>query len=88
MEAQTALAATAWPDGATLRVRMGLHTGETEERGGDYFGPAVNRAARLMASGHGGQVLCSQTTAGLADNKAGLPVTVANVLFCRSPTKW
>jgi predicted ATPase/class 3 adenylate cyclase len=46
-------------------VRMGLHTGEAEERGGDYFGRAVNRAARLMAIGHGGQVLVSQVTGGL-----------------------
>jgi predicted ATPase len=43
-------------------VRMGLHTGEAEERDGDYFGPAVNRAARLMALGHGGQVLVSVAT--------------------------
>src|SRR5579862_257859 len=43
-------------------VRMGLHTGEAEERDGDYFGAAVNRAARLMAIGHGGQVLVSHAT--------------------------
>ena len=42
---------------------MGLHTGEAELRDGDYFGTAVNRAARLMAVGHGGQVLCSSATA-------------------------
>ena len=59
------LAAEPWPDGASIRVRMGLHTGEAEERDGDYFGTAVNRAARLMAVGHGGQVLCSQATAAL-----------------------
>jgi predicted ATPase/class 3 adenylate cyclase len=46
-------------------VRMGIHTGEAVERGGDYFGPTVNRAARLMAVGHGGQVLCSGVTAGI-----------------------
>lgn len=63
---QQALAVETWPDGARIRVRMALHTGEAEERGGDYFGPAVNRAARLMAAGHGGQVLCSGVTAGLA----------------------
>ena len=43
-------------------VRMGIHTGEAVERDGDYFGPTVNRAARLMAIGHGGQVLVSHAT--------------------------
>ncbi len=42
-----------------LRVRMALHTGAAEWRDGDYFGPALNRVARLLAAGHGGQVLLS-----------------------------
>lgn len=42
-----------------LRVRMGLHTGPAEERGGDYFGPTLNRVARLMAAASGGQTLIS-----------------------------
>ena len=42
-----------------LRVRMAVHTGEAEERDGDYFGPSLNRTARLLAAGHGGQVLLS-----------------------------
>ena len=46
-----------------MLVRMGLHTGEAQEREGDYFGPAVNVAARIMAAGHGGQILCSESTA-------------------------
>jgi predicted ATPase/class 3 adenylate cyclase len=66
LAAQSQLGAEVWPDGAEVRVRMGLHTGEVEERDGDYFGPAVNRAARLMAVAHGGQVVCSEVTAGLA----------------------
>lgn len=45
-----------------VRVRIALHTGESIEREGDYFGPAVNRAARLMSVGHGGQVLLSNAT--------------------------
>ncbi|WP_156686403.1 ATP-binding protein [Mycobacterium sp. Marseille-P9652] len=48
-----------------LPVRMGLATGEAELREGDYFGTVLNRAARLMASGHGGQILLAESTAGL-----------------------
>jgi predicted ATPase len=48
-----------------LPVRMGLATGEAELRGGDYFGTVLNRAARVMAAGHGGQVLLADSTAGL-----------------------
>ena len=44
---QEALASEPWPEGAVVRVRIGVHTGEAEERGGDYFGTAVNRGARL-----------------------------------------
>jgi predicted ATPase/class 3 adenylate cyclase len=66
--AQAALAAEGWPESAALHVRMGVHTGEAEERCGDYFGPAVNRAARLTAIAHGGQVLVSQVTGGLVVN--------------------
>src|SRR5262249_58993351 len=53
--AQRALTGEPWPEPVELWVRMGLHTGEAEERGGDYFGPPVNRAARVMAAAHGGQ---------------------------------
>jgi predicted ATPase len=48
-----------------LPVRMGLATGEAELRGGDYFGAVLNRAARVMAAGHGGQILVAESTAGL-----------------------
>jgi predicted ATPase len=65
LAAQRWLAGESWPTSTPLRVRMGLHTGEAEWRDGDYFGTVVNRAARLMAIGHGGQVLCSATTAEL-----------------------
>ena len=53
LDAQRALQAEEWPGRVALRVRMGLHTGEAIERGGDYFGPELNRAARVMAAGHG-----------------------------------
>ncbi len=48
-----------------LPVRMGVATGEVEQRGEDYFGTALNRAARVMAVGHGGQILVSNSTAAL-----------------------
>src|SRR5437660_589220 len=46
----------------SVEVRTALHTGEAEIRDGDYFGPVLNRLARLLAVGHGGQVLVSHTT--------------------------
>src|ERR1700737_3411091 len=48
-----------------LPVRMGIATGEAELRDGDYFGTVLNRAARVMAAGHGGQILVAESTAGL-----------------------
>ncbi|MGB8501527.1 adenylate/guanylate cyclase domain-containing protein, partial [Mycobacterium sp.] len=48
-----------------LPVRMGIATGEAELRGADYFGTALNRAARVMAAGHGGQILLADSTAKL-----------------------
>jgi predicted ATPase len=52
-------------------VRIGIHTGEADERDGDYFGPTVNRTARLMAIGHGGQILVSHATEQLARDTLG-----------------
>jgi predicted ATPase/class 3 adenylate cyclase len=52
-----------------LPVRMAVHTGPVEARGGDYFGPTLNRAARLRATAHAGQIVCSEVVAALA----GLP---------------
>ena len=51
--------------GLELPVRMGIATGEAELRDGDYFGTVLNRAARVMAAGHGGQILVAESTAGL-----------------------
>ncbi|MCP5035147.1 MAG: adenylate/guanylate cyclase domain-containing protein [Actinomycetia bacterium] len=74
VEAQMVLAGEVWPDGVSICVRMGLHSGVCQEREGDYFGPVVNRAARLMSAGHGGQVVVSSTThellAGQVDSDA------------------
>jgi predicted ATPase/class 3 adenylate cyclase len=63
---QRGLAAIRWPDGATIRVRIGLHSGEGARGGDDYLGIDVNKAARIAATGHGGQVVLSSTTAALA----------------------
>jgi predicted ATPase/class 3 adenylate cyclase/Tfp pilus assembly protein PilF len=63
VDAQHSLDAEGWPDETgQLQVRMALHTGVTEERDGDYFGQPLNRVARLLSSGHGGQVLLSNAT--------------------------
>jgi class 3 adenylate cyclase len=48
-----------------VRVRKALHAGTADERGGDYFGPAVNRVARLPVTAHGGQVVLSGIVAGM-----------------------
>jgi predicted ATPase/class 3 adenylate cyclase len=62
VEAQRALHPEGWGELPSLRVRMALNTGAVERRGGDYFGPVLNRVARLLAAGHGGQLLLSQAT--------------------------
>ena len=62
LSAQEAISAASWRDTTPLRVRMALHSGEDQLRDGDYYGSAVNRAARLMDIGHGGQILLSETT--------------------------
>jgi predicted ATPase len=61
-----ALHAEPWPPETPLWVRLALHTGEADLRDGDYYGSAVNRAARLRAIAHGGQALLSQATHDLA----------------------
>ena len=65
--AQRALASADWAEGARLRVRMGLHTGEAERAGQDYAGLDVHRAARISAAASGGQVLLSSATRLLAE---------------------
>jgi predicted ATPase/class 3 adenylate cyclase len=60
--AQQALLAERWEVTSPLHVRMVLHTGIAEERDGNYFGPPLHRAARLLAVGHGDQILLSRAT--------------------------
>lgn len=62
IEAQLAMAERDWPGGASVRARMGIHTGEAVTRRSGYVGMDVHRAARIAAAGHGGQVLLSQVT--------------------------
>jgi predicted ATPase/class 3 adenylate cyclase len=69
---QLRLAGEAWPAGAALRVRMGLHTGEARVRGSDRVDHApINRCARVKAAAHGGQVLVTKTTRDLAGGRLG-----------------
>jgi DNA-binding SARP family transcriptional activator/tetratricopeptide (TPR) repeat protein len=69
VDIQDALAAASWPGGLELRVRVALHTGEAYERAGDYFGPALNRAARLRALTRGGATVVSQATAEIVHDR-------------------
>lgn len=62
LAAQRALLSEAREQTGPLRTRMALHTGSAEERAGDYFGAPVNRIARLLSAGHGGQILLSSAT--------------------------
>jgi LuxR family maltose regulon positive regulatory protein len=62
LASQQALHAKAWGATGPLRVRMALHSGVAEQRDGDYFGLALNRVARILALGHGGQVLLARAT--------------------------
>jgi predicted ATPase/class 3 adenylate cyclase len=68
VEAQRALAPHAWPEGIEVRVRIGLHTGEPSLGTEGYTGVDVHQAARIMSSGHGGQVLLSQATRELVEH--------------------
>ncbi len=65
IELQDAIAHEPWALRQPMRIRVALHTGEVELRDGDYFGRAVNRAARLRSVAEGGQILCSGATAEL-----------------------
>jgi predicted ATPase/class 3 adenylate cyclase len=63
-----AVLAEPWPPETPIRVRIGLHTGAAQRRAGDYYGPVVNRCARIRGLGYGGQVLLSATTAALVEH--------------------
>lgn len=71
-----ALAGTEWP-GPTLLCRIGVHAGEAAPTGTDYFGPTVNRAARVMDAGNGGQVVVSEAARRLIQNPDGFSLVDA-----------
>jgi TolB-like protein/Flp pilus assembly protein TadD len=74
--AQLALQAEAWPPPIRLRSRMALHAGAADLRDGDYFGPTLNRASRLLALGHGGQTLLSGVTQDLLHDQLPAGITL------------
>ncbi len=69
LAAQRRLSARSWPTSRPIVVRMALHAGVCEERDGDYFGPAVNRVARLLTVAQGGEVLVSGVAAELLSDE-------------------
>ena len=79
IDGQRALDAERWPDGVEVRVRMGLHTGEAHLAGDDYGGFDVNRAARIAAVGHGGQIVISGTTHALVSSEIGRSFSVRDL---------
>jgi predicted ATPase/class 3 adenylate cyclase len=79
VEAQRALAAHDWPEEGAVRVRMGLHTGEPARTESGYVGMDVHHGARLMAAGHGGQVLLSEATRALVEHHLPPGVTLRDL---------
>jgi class 3 adenylate cyclase/streptogramin lyase len=77
--AQRELATHDWPEGAEIKVRMGLHTGEPRVGPQRYVGVGVHRAARIGAAGHGGQVLLSSTTKELAEEELPAGVSIRDL---------
>jgi predicted ATPase/class 3 adenylate cyclase len=79
LEAQRGLLSSEWEHTGPLRVRMALHIGAAEERDGDYFGPPVNRVARLLSAAHGGQVLLSLPTQELVRDQLPAETTLRDL---------
>lgn len=79
LHAQRALTTQDWSAVNGLRARMAIHAGEAEMRDGDYYGPELNRVARLLAAGHGGQVLVSGVAAELANDHIPAHATLKRI---------
>jgi predicted ATPase/class 3 adenylate cyclase len=76
---QRALADEAWHAATQLRVRMAVHAGHAESRNGDYFGPPLNRAARLIATAHGEQIVVSRAACELAQEHLPPELSLRNL---------
>jgi class 3 adenylate cyclase len=87
IEVQRALINEPW-DGPDIKVRIGIHCGPAEEWAGDYFGPTVNRVARLMAIGHGGQTLLSASVLQLVDDEIPSEIAVQDLGERSISTVW
>jgi len=79
IEAQRALAAEPWPQHSPIRVRMGLHAGQAYLSEGDYVGIEINRAARIQAAAHGGQIVVSDVMATLLADRLTEDVRLADL---------
>ena len=79
VQLQQALAAESWPEACPIRVRVAVSTGEVELRDGDYFGPAVNRAARIRSVATGGQIVLGATTHALVADTLAEPMMVTSL---------
>ena len=79
VQLQRSLTDHAWPEGAPVRVRVGVHTGEAHHAGDDYGGFDVNRAARIAAVGHGGQIVLSDPTRALVEAELPAGATVRDL---------
>jgi class 3 adenylate cyclase len=79
VEAQRGIAEHEWPEGADVKVRMGLHTGEPTVGEEGYLGMDVVRAARICSAGHGGQILLSETTRALVGNNVPSGVSIRDL---------
>ena len=77
VQAQLGLRSERW-SGPPIEVRMGVHTGASEERAGNYFGPDVNRGARVMSAANGGQILLSSVTASLLSGDPDVAIDLAD----------
>lgn len=82
---QRSLGDADWPTTEPLRVRIGLHAGDAEERDGDYFGPTLNETSRVMSAGHGGQVLLTDAVAEACPDITTRPLGAASLRGLREP---